>query len=379
MVDSGDFGSAKSDFQRYKVQYLLEGMSMFHYDAINLGEKDLQYGRDFLERMKKKYHLPFISANVLLIGTENLFTDPFVIKKIAGKKVGIFGVTTPKIARRLVTAETGFEITDPVIAAEKIVAQLKKKGCTVIIALAHLGATDVQTFAKSVAGLDIVIGGHGWNRSKVPTMVGNTVIMMAGDKGKYLGELDFSVAATGVKVAESKTVSLNSQIPDDPQLARLVKSYDDELVYDFPMQSPKATDNFNKISERTCMRCHRKQYKQWQTSEHYRAWQSLVVKKQNHNEACQKCHTTMYGQEGGFTRVTETPYMVNVQCVECHQPVADIDAHVRRFRGRRFSSKDKTVHAAEFRPVEKQICLKCHDADNSPDFNYELFLSKVKH
>jgi len=127
------------------------------------------------------------------------------------------------------------------------------------------------------------------------------------------------------------------------------------------------------------MRCHRKQYKQWQTSEHCRAWQSLVVKKQNHNEACQKCHTTLYGQEDGFTKVTETPYMVNVQCVECHQPVADIDTHVGRFGGRRYSSKDETVKAAEFRPVAEQICLRCHDSDNSPDFNYELFLSKVKH
>lgn len=355
-------------------------MSLLHYDAINLGEKDLQYGRQFLTDMKAKYDLPFVSANVLISGEETPFTQRYIVKKLGELKVGIFGVTTPSVAKRFVNPETGFQIVDPVFAATSVVGELQKQRCDVIVALAHLGVAGAQELAKSVPGIDIIVAGHGWNRSQKPTYVGKTVLMMSGDKGKYLGELDFAVQNDSLRVLAGKTVPLSDKVADDLRLAQLVKEFDNDVIYQFPMESPKALDHFGANSVKTCIRCHRKQYQQWKSTRHYEAWQALVGKKQYHNETCQKCHTTLYGQAGGYASVEDTPDMVNVQCVACHRPVTTAEAHLQKFRRRRFPSKNETVvETVDFKPVTEALCLPCHDAQNSPNFTYDAYLERVQH
>ncbi len=79
LVDCGDFGSTKVKSQIFKVTYLLTGMALLNYDAINLGEKDLQYGVEFLSEISKMHKLPFISANVYKYGTEELFAKPYLV------------------------------------------------------------------------------------------------------------------------------------------------------------------------------------------------------------------------------------------------------------------------------------------------------------
>jgi len=378
-VDCGDFGSLKSEFQQHKIGYLLRGMALLNYDAINLGERDLQYGKDFLARMQSKHNLPFISANVLLTGSGRRFTDAYVIKRIGKVKVGIFGITTTAGAKRFVKPETGFQISDPFVAAQETVAELQKS-CDVIIALAHLGVIDAKKLASTVPGIDIVIAGHGWNRSESPTMIGNTALMMTGDKGKYIGHLDFLTQTGKVNIVQGKIVALNDQISDEPQLAQLVKTYEDEVVYLYPTESPKAQETFSTMTEKTCMRCHRRQSKQWKTTAHAQAWQALVRDHKQSDEQCQACHTTMAGEPEGFVSAPETPHLANVQCVECHRPIGDVQRHLKNFRRKRFASKDDTtVQKPDFKPVEEARCLKCHTEDNSPEFDYAAYVKRVRH
>ena len=39
-----------------------------------------------------------------------------------------------------------------------------------------------------------------------------------------------------------------------------------------------------------------------------------------HDSRCLPCHTTGYGQPGGFVSVGETPHMKDIQCEACHGP-----------------------------------------------------------
>jgi len=120
---------------------------------------------------------------------------------------------------------------------------------------------------------------------------------------------------------------------------------------------------------------------QWRTTLHYHAWQTLVDKKQNHNPECQKCHTTLFGDTSGFTKVGDTPDLVNVQCVECHRPVDDVAVHISRFRKKAGTTAAETngQAAGDFQSVSEKTCLKCHNSENSPKFMYEIFLAKVTH
>ncbi|RMF61801.1 MAG: hypothetical protein D6743_13085 [Calditrichaeota bacterium] len=239
LVDCGDFGSSKAEPQRLKVDYLIKGMGLLHYDAINLGEKDLQYGIEYLTEKQKAYHLPFISANVYRAGTEELFAKPYVIVKKHGVKVGIFGVTTnSRIVRVLVPASTGFEIRDPIEAAKRAVAELKKK-CDVVVALSHLGAQGSKKLAIEVPGIDVIISGHGRNILRRPVHIGDAVIMQAGAQGKYLGQIDFAAGSGGLKLVKGDVVALSSRIQDDKREAKLVAEFDRVAAEKFPASNNK--------------------------------------------------------------------------------------------------------------------------------------------
>ncbi len=224
-MDCGDFGTTVSEAQKTKVTFLLRGMAALHYDAINLGEKDLQYGSEFLTEMRNDHQLPFVSANVYKYGSEELFADPYVIKEVDGTRVGIFGVVSKPTNPRMVGEKQGLEIRDPITAAQSVVAELADK-CDVVIALSHLGFEKSKSFAQELPGLDFVVSGHGWNLSREPSMIGSTCVMQPGSKGKYLGQIDFEVARGDVNVVSGKAVSLNRKIADDITLAGLVKEFD---------------------------------------------------------------------------------------------------------------------------------------------------------
>jgi hypothetical protein len=380
-VDGGDFGSNKSKSQILKVEYLLKGMALLNYDAINLGEKDLQYGREFLSEMQSAYRLPFVSANVYDLETGKLFARPYVIKQAGGLKFGIFGVALAQGLETTVPRETGFQLKDPLTAAAAVAAELRKK-CDVVIALAHLGLNGAQELAQTVAGIDFIISGHNASQTHLPQKIGDTAIMQPGYQGKYLGQIDFTISSANIITSVAgKTVALSDKIADDPALAKLVKEYEEALISKYPTESPQAQSQFSFISERSCLSCHANEHKQWRATLHQMAWQTLVAKKQNHNPQCQVCHTTWFGEANGFINVRETPDLVNVQCVECHRPAADIRSHLKRVRGQ--PSANATPSNGEvqpdFLPVAEHTCLKCHDQTNSPHFDYEKYLAKVRH
>jgi hypothetical protein len=354
-------------------------MALLNYDAINLGEKDLQYGSEFLNEIGKMHKLPFVSANVYKYGTEELFAEPYLIKQKGNLKIGIFGVTTQSGARHLVKPSTGFEVKDPMAAAQKSVNELRQK-CDVVIALAHLGLNGAKELAKKVSGIDIIISGHDTQRTQKPAQIGKTVVMQTGSKGQYLGHLEFKFASNSVSLVEGKLVSLNAQIPDDQKLAGLVSEFDKSFISTYPLQSSKAIDDFSLLSERSCVQCHRKEHRQWSSTLHRKAWQSLVAKQQTVDPECQQCHTTLFKQPNGFSTIFENPDLVNVQCVDCHNLAEDSPKkHINKFRGRRVAASTQTNGKANFKPVTEATCLRCHNKENSPNFSYEEALHKVTH
>jgi len=200
-------------------------MAELKYDAINLAERDLQYGVDTIREMRDRYDLPFISANVYLAGQDKLFAPPYVIKKMGNLKVGIFGVVKPPANKRMITPAQGFEIRDPFSAAAKVVADLREK-CDVVVTLSHLGFEDSKRLARDLPEIDIIVSGHGRNLSRSALMLGQTCMMQPGAKGKYLGRMDFRVVSQTVEIEAARMVSLDRTIADDAQLAKLVQEYD---------------------------------------------------------------------------------------------------------------------------------------------------------
>ena len=65
-IDAGNYSAGIGKYNILRTEYLLNGLMKMGYDAINLGYRDFLNGPQYIIEMKKKYKIPFVSANVLL-------------------------------------------------------------------------------------------------------------------------------------------------------------------------------------------------------------------------------------------------------------------------------------------------------------------------
>ncbi|HEU5432766.1 MAG TPA: multiheme c-type cytochrome, partial [Thermomicrobiales bacterium] len=101
----------------------------------------------------------------------------------------------------------------------------------------------------------------------------------------------------------------------------------------------------------------------WDDSRHAAAWATLVEKRSQFDPYCQQCHTTGYGLSGGFASVARGAERTAVGCESCHGPS---QAHAER-------EQIKTSYLARDR------CIRCHDRENSPEFEFEAYWSQIEH
>lgn len=382
MVDAGNFGGSMTPAQKLKVEFVLRGMSALEYDAINLAENELQYGIGYLDRLQSEYNLPLVSANVYTATSNEHYARSFRVLDKNGLKIAVFGLVSELRGRRTVKPETGFVIRDPYEEGRKVLSRLRGS-YDVIVGLLSLGLAESQRFAAEIPGCDFIISGGSWEVSDAPVKIGDTVIMQTGTQGKYLGHLQFKVANGKPTVVSGTVHPLDEQIDDDARMKSIVDEYDEALLTAFPLETEKATEAFTYYSEKSCAICHRAERQQWQSTLHAKAWQTLVEKGEAHNPECQACHTTMYGEPNGFSVLHDTPFLVDVQCAECHRLAGDnMEMHLQRhqFQPAPDSPAAKKENLAkDFKPVTENLCKKCHNAENTPKWDFDVFLPKVSH
>src|SRR5262249_43239725 len=112
-----------------------------------------------------------------------------------------------------------------------------------------------------------------------------------------------------------------------------------------------------------CLKCHADDCEQWSSTRHSKAWATLVEKAAQMDPYCQHCHTTGYGEPGGFQSTATGAQRQNVGCESCHGPA---QAHVLR-------PATRTLYDARDR------CAQCHDHENSPKFQFEEFWAQISH
>ncbi len=206
-VDAGDVvqGSLYFKYFRGDVEYPL--LNMVGYDIRILGNHEFDNGMEDLAERYKTVKGARLSANYDFTGTElEGVLEPYVIKKVKGKKIGFFGINiNPEslIAHKNISVN----FKDPITTANEVACILKHdKGCDLVVAVTHIGyekenenATDVE-LANASKDIDIIIGGHSHtlidpaHPEVTPSLIENADgkyvrVVQTGKGGKYLGKL----------------------------------------------------------------------------------------------------------------------------------------------------------------------------------------------
>ncbi|WP_051283930.1 bifunctional metallophosphatase/5'-nucleotidase [Desulforegula conservatrix] len=161
LLHAGDAVQGSFYFTKYSGQPEYEMLSMLKVDAMEPGNHEFDRGPGFLADVSKYIDFSIVSSNIDASGDEKLkkIIKPYVIKEVAGQKIGIFGLITPETA---VNSNPGkiLKFGDEKQAAERTVKELEKAGVNKIVAITHLGYNQDIELAKAVSGIDVIVGGH---------------------------------------------------------------------------------------------------------------------------------------------------------------------------------------------------------------------------
>ncbi len=204
-----DYGqNTQLDIQRTQVN--LKAMELMKYDAAVIGDDEFNFGRKFLEENIGKTKLAFLSSNM-----QSAKALPYIIKDVSGIKAGIIGLTP---AFTEVKAD-GIKFTEPKIAARQAIAELKKKGVSLIIILSHLGESDDASLIKDVEGIDVLISGHMIAREgPTSSKIGSTLILRPTWQGRRLGKVVLTVDNNKIIDYKAEDLRLSDKIADDSQM-----------------------------------------------------------------------------------------------------------------------------------------------------------------
>ncbi|MFA5858453.1 MAG: hypothetical protein WC955_05250 [Elusimicrobiota bacterium] len=231
IMDSGDTISPYSNPQLNK--YVLKCMQSIGYQAVNLGDVDFAMGVSYIQKQIDLNMIPFISANIKL-STGNatvFFAQEYVIRELPGLTVAITGITIKdsfKFHKHEKYAGLVFE--DPVEAVTRVLNKVRAD-VDLVIVLSDAGSEYDRVFAKTVKGVDIIIGGHINERMERPEKIGETYIAHPGTRGEYVGMMMLYVDKKEKKIKDYlyNLLPLSKDLPTDPEVDEIIANFNKEI------------------------------------------------------------------------------------------------------------------------------------------------------
>lgn len=233
LFDAGD------TFHGQTIATLTEGASvasitnLLGVDVMVPGNHDFNYGYERLLELNDETDYPILSANIYK-GGSTLF-DEYIIIDIDGLKIAVFGLTTPETTYKTHPDNiAGLTFRDPIEVAKKLVPKLQKQA-HIVIALTHLGvdeATEVTSamVAEAVDGIDLIVDGHSHTVLENGMLVGDTLIVQAGEHDKNLGKVTL-VYEAGIVTATAELISKENatDVIPDAEIEALIAEIEAEI------------------------------------------------------------------------------------------------------------------------------------------------------
>jgi hypothetical protein len=375
VVDCGDFfGRRTPRTEKSRSKVVVDYMRMAGYDVATFGEKEMNYGLGFLLEEIKQGKFDFVCANLYTAEDSSLIFEPYVVKDVNGLKVGFIGLMDddPRKVGVFEQLEQAY-VSNYMQAARTYLPELRSKA-DIVVALAHVGLGNARNLAEKLTDIDVVLVGHGTDRTSMPEKIGETILMKSGSKSSSIATLLLAIDDDNRIVGfDGMAESLKSKGRENLRVAQYVKSCEDResqrdrllarRKYKMPVipRRPEVLAAEGYLGWETCKACHAGIHERWSQDPHARAFATLAEGDKWNDPACLPCHTTGYEVAAERDSADVRPEMWNVQCEACH----GMGTKHRR---------DGTM-----RTVPESVCLRCHTPEWTPNWNYEEALKRIDH
>ncbi len=236
LLSGGDIntGVPESDLQDAEPDF--KAMGFIGYDAMALGNHEFDNELAVIRKQQKWVDFPFLAANIFDATTKERLFKPYKVFQKGALRIGVMGLTTED-TKKLGNPEFmgNIAFTKPVDEARKVVSELQGK-TDIIIAATHMGhyqeanfginAPGDVTLARSVPGIDMIIGGHSQDpvcadaqgaiiakykagMACMPDIQNGTLIMQAHEWGKYVGRADLEFKNGALSLVSYQLIPVN--------------------------------------------------------------------------------------------------------------------------------------------------------------------------
>ena len=196
----------------------------------------------------------------------------------------------------------------------------------------------------------------------VDTNLNQFRLLQSGMDTEFIGVAKFEKNADSYQFISNQFIRLEESISEDPEIKYQVDSFFAHIEDKQKIESTKK--KFLYLSAKYCKSCHEPEYNDWLKTNHAHAFETLKNENKAFDLSCIKCHTT--GNEtGGYKSFIQTADLINVQCESCHQNLP--------------TDHNKASQRLVRTAVGEETCVTCHTPRNSPKFDYNTYLPKIKH
>lgn len=203
-------------------------MNQICFDAFALGNHEFDNGdvglANFLDDLKASAcSTSVLAANVVPAADSPLangYIQPYMVRDIAGQKVGFIGIDIADKTRNSSKPDNGTQFLDEATTAQQYIDELRAQGINKIVLVTHYQYENDKLLASQLSGVDVIVGGDshtllggenftalGFNPAgEYPTQVTNkdgdkVCIVQAWEYAHLMGKLEVHFDAQG-KVAE---------------------------------------------------------------------------------------------------------------------------------------------------------------------------------
>jgi hypothetical protein len=362
VADAGGAATGTSAYDRLKFQAILAGEIQMGLVAHNLGLAEAKLGAEYLRDLSSQNSIPFVSCNVS-DESGQLLVNAYRIVEAAKRRVAFVGALadTHSIPH--------LKIESPKTAVLKLLPKFRGQYDHLIV-LAYVNETELRDLAAALPEADAVIGGP-TGQCIAPEKSRSRWLGSVTNKGKFVCTLSIE---KNQRSWDGAIFEMTDSYADDSKQVANVKTFHDLLAAkDFSAEQTSfvsqtlqtVVGDHRFVGASRCRDCHSSAFDVWESSPHASAWDSLTKTGSQVDSYCQQCHTTGFGQSGGFESIGRSPQRLSVGCEDCHGAGS---AHVA----------EPTVRTLAYQQARFR-CQRCHDRENSPKFSFEEYWPRIVH
>lgn len=213
----------------FQGQAEIDVLNALKVDAMTIGNHEFDFGLENFLRLKKSARFPFLSMNVAWKENNQRVSLEGIGFKLNRKlSISVLGITTSDLMVTSHPSNVGkIQVFDAVTCVKKYYSNYRSRGP--VLLLSHSQFSSDQAVAQAFPDLTAIIGGHDQVLFNPFRQVGEVPIFQAFEKGKFLGRLDLEIEGGKCRIRHWEYLPITAEIPADPEIEALVKTYIDRM------------------------------------------------------------------------------------------------------------------------------------------------------